>query len=750
MRKLMWFTVGFAAACLAGAIFYGQWLLLGAMAALIAAGALAAVHKKYGNCLLPLLIVLGIAIGLCWFGAYDHLFVTIPRIADGQQLHVTMVATDYSFETDYGGAVEATVELNDKSYRVKAYLHTKEQLSPGDTVTGSYRFRLTTNGGIENPTSHRTEGIFLLAYPVGSSQIQHREEVSWEHFPAVWRRQLLTRLEELLPGDAGAFASALLLGERSGITYEMDTSFKVSGISHIIAVSGLHVSILFGLIHTMLARRRALSCLIGIPALFLFAAIVGFTPSITRACIMQSLMLLAMLMDREYDGPTALAFAVLTMLVVNPLTILSVSFQLSVCCMMGIFLFSEKIRQYLLTFGRKHIMKEQKLANRLWQGIASSVSVSLGATVMTTPLVAYYFGCISVLGLLTNLLTLWVISFIFYGLIACLAVSVVSMAFGKLLAMIVSVPIVFVLKTAQWVSKLPMSAMYTSNPYAVVWLLGIYAMLAIFLFQRKKEPKLLLVSIVFTFLLAQAFSWFEPLNDDFRVTMLDVGQGQSILLQSEGKTFLVDCGGDDSEDAADTTAEALLSQGICRLDGIVVTHFDKDHVGAVAHLLSRIQTDRLILPDVEDEDQIGNTWISETDAIVEYIKEDTLYTFGKAEMTVFAPISAESDNESSICILFRRENCGILITGDRGVSGEMALLQTHILPEVDILVAGHHGSAGSTSEELLAATSPQMAFISVGEDNRYGHPASIVLQRLIDAGCKIYRTDIHGTIIFRR
>ena len=141
-------------------------------------------------------------------------------------------------------------------------------------------------------------------------------------------------------------------------------------------------------------------------------------------------------------------------------------------------------------------------------------------------------------------------------------------------------PIYFVLYTAEFLSKLPFSAVYTSNVYAVAWLVGAYALAAIFLFQRKKQPKLVLLAVIFTFLLSQLYSWVEPLHDDFRVTVLDVGQGQSILLQSEGKAFLVDCGGDDSEDAADTTAEALLSQGICRLDGIVVTHFDKDHVGA--------------------------------------------------------------------------------------------------------------------------------------------------------------------------
>lgn len=745
MRKLVLFTIGFACACFIGAIFYGGWLLLCAVISLILAGLFTVFGKGWCKTALLRLIFIGCTAGFLWFGLHDAIFVMIPRIADGQRLEVTMEATDYSYKTDYGSAVEAMVTLNDQTYRVKAYLHSKEQLNPGDKVTGTFRFRLTTDGGADDPTHHRTEGIFLLAYPIGSAVVEHTDEISFRHYPAIWRNQLLTRISELLPGESGAFASALLFGDRTGITYQMNTAFKVSGISHIIAVSGLHVSILFGLIYTLLARRRVLSCLIGIPALFLFAAIAGFTPSITRACIMQSLMLIAMVIDREYDGPTALAFAVMVMLAFNPLTILSVSFQLSAGCMLGIFLFSEKIRQYLLNFSCKN-----KRLKRVCHGIAASVSVSVSAAVMTTPLVAYYFGCVSILGVITNLLTLWVISFIFYALLLCLVLSAVSMSIAQLLAWIVTIPIQFVLKTATLISWLPMSAAYISNSYVIAWLIGAYAMFAVFLLQKKKQPVLLLTGIVFTFLLTQLFSWIEPIRDDFRVTMLDVGQGQSILLQSDGKTFLVDCGGDDDEDAADVTAEALLSQGISRLDGIIVTHFDADHAGGIVNLLSRIRADRLILPDIKDETGVADLLAKSTNGAVEYVQQNMLYSFGSTEMTVFAPNSEDSGNENSICILFRREDCGILITGDRGVEGELALLQTYSIPNVDILVAGHHGSAGSTSQELINATSPQYAFISVGENNRYGHPADKTVQRLLDYGCEIYRTDIHGTIIFRR
>ena len=749
MRKLVFFTIGFAAASFAGSILYGEWILLCAALALLIVGLLAAFNRKYPKCRYALLIALGLSVGLGWFFLYDNLFVLVPRVADGQTLAVTIEASDYSYKTDYGSAVEGNVTLNNKQYKVKAYLHTKEEVAPGDTVAGTFRFRLTTAGGKEDPTSHRSEGIFLLAYPVGNARIQKCEEVSLRHYPAIWRRLLLNRIYEIFPERAGDFAAALLLGERSGIDYETNTAFKISGISHIIAVSGLHVSILFGVVYTLLARRRVLSCLIGIPVLFLFAAVAGFTPSITRACIMQSLMLAAMLLDREYDPPTSLAFAVLSMLAFNPMTILSVSFQLSVGCMLGIFLFSEKIRLWMLKpLEQKEI--NSKILTKFLQGITTSASVSVSASLITTPLVAYYFGCVSLVSVVTNVLIIWVISFIFYGVILCLAVSAVSMWLAGVLAWVVSVPVAFVLMTAKFMANLPMAAVYTSNIYTIVWLCGTYILLAIFLIQKNKQPKLLLTCIAFIFLLSQLLAWFEPMQDDFRVTMLDVGQGQSILLQSDGKTFLVDCGGDDDEASADITAEALLSQGISRVDGVIVTHYDADHAGGVEHLLTRITADRLIMPYVEDEDEVSRTLMNRTNGTVQYVKQDMLYEFGSTKMTVFAPFNYYSGNESSICILFQREDCGILITGDRGELGESMLLRNHVLPKVNLLIAGHHGSAGSTSNALLEAVSPQITMISVGEDNRYGHPSDKVLSRLQEIGCEIYRTDIHGTIIFRR
>ncbi|MCD7755211.1 MAG: DNA internalization-related competence protein ComEC/Rec2 [Firmicutes bacterium] len=751
MRKLMWFTIGFAAATLLCACVYGGWLLPAAAGAGVVSLVLVGLCWKFPALKRPAAVAVGCVVGLGWFAVYNGRFLAAARAADGSTAAVTITVSDYSEQTNYGSAAEGTVTLDGRTYRVKFYLKNDASLAPGDTVSGSFRLRFTTDGGSEDATYHRTEGIFLLAYQTGQVTLTTAERVPARLLPAVWRRAIVQRLQALFAEDASGFACALLVGDRSGIDYETSTAFKVSGISHIIAVSGLHVSIVFGLMYTLMGRKRVLSCLLGIPALFLFAAVAGFTPSITRACVMQSLMLIATLTDQEYDPPTALAFAVLAMLVWNPLTVLSISFQLSVGCMTGIFLFSEKIQLYLSDPAHLGSAKGKGIGPACKRWLITSVSITLSAMVVTTPLVAYYFGTVSLIGVLTNLLTLWVIVYIFYGIVLCLALSLISMGAGSAAAWVTAWPIRYVVNTAKALSQVPLAAVYTQSIYIVVWLVGAYLLLAVFLLQRKKRPAQLFLCFCLSLCVALALSWAEPLADECRMTVLDVGQGQCILLQSGGKTFLVDCGGDSDTEAADLAAETLLSQGISRLDGIILTHYDADHSGGLAYLLTRVSTDLLLMPDVLDENGVGAALAAAAgDGQVVYVDSDLILTYADTEIEVFGPISYRSGNESSLCVLFRTENCAIMLTGDRGALGELMLLYTHTLPKVDVLVVGHHGSASSTGQALLDALEPDIAVISVGADNSYGHPTQAVLERLAECGCTVYRTDLQGTILIRR
>ena len=746
MRILLWFTIGFAIACgIAAYLFSSVWILVSLGIVLLLTGILFIFKGCYAK--ISMAILLGMLLGVAWMYGYDAVYLSAARQQDGKTASVTIEIADYSYETKYGMAADGRLVSEGNTYRVRAYMNQMDALTPGDTVTGEFLLRFTATGAAEESSYHQGSGIFLLAYAQEDVRTDRAEDVPKKYFAAKLRADIQNLLDRTLPEDVSAFARALLLGDSTGLIYAQDAAFRVSGIRHVIAVSGLHISVLFSLVYILCGKHRFLTAVFGIPVLILFAAVAGFSPSILRACIMQVLMIFAMLIKKEYDPPTGLSFAVLVMLLCNPMAITSVSLQLSVGCMIGIFLFSGRIYDYLLL--RWGNPKGKKIGCRLLIWVCGSVSVTLSAMALTTPLCAYYFGMVSLVGVITNLLTLWIVSVIFYGIVAvCLfGTALPGLAVG--IGWVIAWPIRYV----QWISRLladfPLSAVYTCSVYILLWLALSYLLLGIFLLSRKKHPGLLAGCIAVGLAAALTASYVEPRLDNFRVTVMDVGQGQCILLQTAEGNYLVDCGGSDSEEAADVAAETLLSQGIFRLDGIILTHYDSDHAGGVPLLLSRIDADSLYLPDIRDDGENRLLLEELFSEKIQWIKEDT--QIGSiSKITLFTGDFRKTENESGLCVLFQQDNCDILIMGDRSSVSERELVVSTDLPELELLVVGHHGAGSSTGIELLSATCPKTAVISVGQDNSFGHPAEEVLVRLERFGCRILRTDISGTIVFRR
>ena len=745
MRKLVWLTLGFGiASALCAYLWLTKNLWIGAIMLLAAAPVMLLLKRRIKWLRCAAAVFLGAAAGFLWFQLYASAYLAPVIQLDGNTIMMDIICSDYSYSTGYGSAVDGFMVLEEKPVRVKAYLDGDILAEPGDLLQGTFKFRVTTPGGADEVTAHRGKGIFLLAYQKEEVQLQKPEQAPRWTFPARLRRELLNMLDLHFPADTAGFAKALLLGDRTGISYQTNTAFKLSGISHVIAVSGLHVTILFTLINTLCLKRRWLVAFLGIPVLLLFAAAAGFSPSITRACIMQSLMIAAAVLDREYDGPTELAFSCLVMMAVNPLVITSVSFQLSVGCMIGIFMFSRPIGDCLT----EKCLKKDAHFPKAGRWIIGSVSVTLSSMILTIPLAAYYFGTVSLMGILTNLLTLWIISFIFYGILLVCLLHVCVPAAAAIAAWIVAWPIRYVLAVSKALAAFPLSAVYTASGCIVAWIAVCYALLLAFLIRKKKRPIFLLCCVTSSLCMALAASWLLPASDGACLTVLDAGQGQCILFQSEGKTFIVDCGGSNGEKIADTAAELLLSQGVFHLDGLILTHFDGDHSSGAEYLLSRIPTESLIVPDCRDAKEALLRLSPLVSRTVE-VEDCLIFAFGGTEISVFGPIVKDSGNESSLAILFHRENCDILITGDRSALGERLLLKTAKIPDVDILIAGHHGSKHSNCQELLDAVKPETVVISVGENN-YGHPAKETLDRFAAIGAAVYRTDLQGTITIRR
>ena len=746
MRRLLWFTLGFGGICLICVYFlWGRTLWVPAAICGCAWILLRFIGMKWERACPLAALFLGCCAALLWFSFFKAVYLGPVLTLDGQKVSVTVIASEYSGKSQYGDRVSGWFLWEGKPYQISLSLKKGVSLAPGDEVTAEFLIRLTVPEGEKESLYQSGSGLFLLGTQKSDAVIDSSSQDAWFLIPQKAANRLRDILEACLPKDTAPFAKALLLGDTDGLDYETDTALKLSGIRHVAAVSGLHVGLLYGIIRTLTFRKRWLTALVGIPVLAFFAAMAGFSPSVSRACLMTGLAIMADAFLKEYDSLSALSFGVLVLLLLNPFSAASVSLQLSVASVVGILIFYPGLHQWYQKKTAK--LPRKGILGSVIRWFGSSVGISMSAMVLTTPLSALYFGTISLIAVVTNLLTLWCIMFIFCGTAFLCCAGLLWLPAGLFLGKPLAWPIRYVLFIAKVLSRFPFAAVYTRSGWITGWLILSYFLLVVFLL-RKKKP--VFYACVCTGGLAAAlfFSWWIPRRDDFRATVLDVGQGQCILLQSRGSSYLVDCGGGSGTAAADAAAEMLLSQGVHRLDGIILTHLDQDHINGLSYLLTRVETRTLLLSPAEEADLIYE--LPSQDAAVSYVDCVQTIPSGTGTLILYPPDAGSKENDNCICVLFAVENYDILITGDRTATGEWDLVRNTELPYVDILIAGHHGSKYSTSQFLLDAVKPETVVISVGKNNIYGHPAPELLERLELYHCRIFRTDLDGTVVFRR
>lgn len=744
-RRLLWLTVGFALGCFAGISWFWDSLkvlqMLG-LGMLPVCAALLIPAKPWLR--IPGWILAGLCASVFFLNWYQARIIAPITELDGQTLPLTVTATDYSRPGMYSMSVDGTVEYKGHRYQTIVYLTEDRNVNPGDKLSGNFRLRLTSPGGLKDSSYYQGLECFLLASQKGELFQTPAEGKTLSNLAKDTAKRLTDTISSCFPEDTAAFAKALLLGDTDDLDYVTDTALKLSGIRHIVAVSGLHISILYLVLFHVFGTRKILLPALTVTVLTFFAAVTGFTPSVVRACIMAILSVLAFSFNLELDSPTALAAACLAMLLDNPFIILSVSFQLSTASVAGILLFYSPLYGWFRNRLPKKLVKS-KLAN----GILASISVSVSAMSFSTLLSVYYFHTVSLVSLLTNVLVVWCVSFIFCGIALVCILGFFWLPAAKLTASAVSILIRFVLFTAKLLASFPLAAVYTTSGWITAWVVLCYILLVLFLLLRRKHALSFCIINLAALLAAIALSWTLPQFDNCRLTVMYVGEGQCILLQSMGHSLLVDCGGNSDVNTANTAAEQLLGQGIFRLDGIVLTHYDRDHTGALSNLLTRVKADKLYLP-VMDDKGVLSVLEEKTNAERIYVESNQTFTLGNAEVTLYETGTLKTENENCVCLLFDTTNCDILITGDRGKSGEKRLIKQNQLPDVDILIAGHHGSKNSTSEALLEAVTPETVIVSAGINNSYHHPAPELLERLEQYGCTVRRTDLDGTIFIRR
>lgn len=747
----MWFALPFGAGCGSCQYLLPEGARLWTAAGVLLLG-LASLALGGRARLAARIAAAGCAAGILWFSGYAALYLAPAEALAGRTLVLELELTGCPEEAPGGARCEARMD----GLRGKIVFYGDQgllSLEPGNRIlTQAKCYSASTLSG-EESGYYLSKGVFLRLYGSGELlDVREGNAGSWRYLPARLSRWVRERAEALYSPRTGGLIAALLTGERDGLGPQEYMDLSEAGLMHVTAVSGLHCGFLIALLGLLVFRRQKLTAFLGYPVLLFYMVMVGCTPSVVRSCVMAGFVLLAPLAGREGDTPTALSGALLAILLANPFAAASVSLQLSFAAVAGLLLPAPKIYAGLTRLGPKKLLGA---AGTLWRFFSATTAASLGVMLTTAPLSAVYFGTVSLAAPLSNLLVLWMAPALF----ACaLLATILGGAFPALawLAMGPEWLGRYLLWAARLAAGIPGHSVYFTRPALWLWMAGTYALLALCLLVRGRRWKwgAALVLSAACLLAVKAAPRMQVRNDRLTAVAVDVGQGAAMLFHSGNRTVLVDCGSLNSPRmAGQAVAVAMEEYGWDKLHCVVLTHYHEDHAGGLPWLLARVEAEEFLLPQLSGSDQEGLQQdvlaLAEAHgAAVRYIETPRSAALGEGVLTVYPPVSEGGINEMGLTVLCTAGEFDFLITGDMNASTEKKLTALYELPDVEVLLAGHHGSKGSTSQELLEAVTPEVGIISVGQ-NRFGHPTQEAMDRMIQAGMELRRTDEEGNILIQ-
>lgn len=578
---------------------------------------------------------------------------------------------------------------------------------------------------------------------------------------APWWKLLVSRVRAQLRGAMAALyapahaavMNGLVLGDRSGIDEEMLDDFRRSGIMHILAVSGLHAGIVLSLVFVPLERLRfSLRAVIALAVLWLYAAVTGFAPPVTRAALMATVFLGGTLVQRAGSGVNTLSAAGVVIVLIDPLAFFGLSFQLSFGAVLGILLFSDRIEKTL------EVMLPARLRGGATKFIVGLLALTLAAQALTLPLLAANFGQISLSGLLTNLVAVPLV----FVVVTCGILSILVYAFwpacAALFAATAGGALDIVILSSDILASVPMSVIDVPSLPAGAWILYLACIAYLAATQGRVRQKFALVALLIVTTVVCG-TLFMPPSTCLRVTFFDVGQGDAILIEIPGQApWLIDTGPGDARMNSGTMVilPALRAAGIRRLGALVITHPDNDHAGGAASVLTQLLVDSVYV-------SCTWPWTGEAGSLKRVIarhaggmrdlRSGDCFTFGDiARLYVLSPpaeIDCTPSNEHSVVLMLVYGKTRFLLTGDADIEAERRMVARYgCFLAADLLKVGHHGSKTSCVPEFVVAVHPRHAVITAGRNNRFKHPRPDVVARLLRTGARVHRTDIEGAVVF--
>lgn len=603
------------------------------------------------------------------------------------------------------------------------------------------------------------------------------------------RMEIIERLEKLCSDNKGIFSiinnkngiiGAIILGDKTDLDSDIKELYSVSGIAHILAISGLHISFIGMAIYRLLRRRfRFLfSAAVSIPVVLSFGIMSGFGISTIRAIIMFILKIIGEVLGRKYDAITAISLAGLVLLVQNPFVVCNSGFQMSFGAIIAIVLILPIVEEILNT------------DNKIIKVLSANFTISL----VMNPILAWNYYELPTFSFLLNIVVVPLMSVVIVSSIVGIFCSCIMFGFGK----IVIFPGCGILELYTFlcniINKSSVASIVVGQPKVTI-IIVYYAILLVVLFglknirtkytraekerniikketglvlekKAKKERRIkgqnvkLRLACIVGFLLLNCLIYYIP-NPGFYITFINVGQGDGILIHGDNGTKVMVDGGSTSEKqvAKNCIVPYLKAEGIGTIDYSIITHTDKDHISGILEILennnsNRIRIKNLVMPDINMKDDTYNELIEKAKLKkinVLYIKKGDTLSLGKTKIKCIYPettTTASDKNDYCTVLSVKNKTSKILLTGD--ISKEIEeKIKDDIEENYTVLKVAHHGSNYSSSEKFLKKVNPKYSIISVGKNNSYGHPGNETMERLRKQGGVIYRTDEKGGITIR-
>ena len=672
----------------------------------------------------------------------------LSKLTDGESVYV------------FGRIYKSEYKNNSYSYYLKSNSGFKvliysdnDILSVGDcsTIKGKvYKFSSATNEGEFNQKEFYYSQMILFRLDPEKIVKLDKRIFNFEKAIYVFKNELTNSLKKISDGEELGALCTMLLGEKSLLSNDMKESYQDAGISHILAISGLHISLVgIGIYGFMRKRRAGFVCAMivagGIAYIYYFMS--GCAISTERALFMFFLTMIAQTIGRSNDMLNSLGISILIIVYENPFIIKYPGFVFSVVAVMGVALIVRDIS-----------------GNKIKVAILSSVAMQLA----TIPVVAIYYYEIPAYSVIINIIVLPLISIVFISGLSAAFIGLISAP----IASIVIIPAIVVLKLYTFLCNIAQGLMFNKiivGCPGAEKIVVYYVILFMLIFVCKKYKSIVIRMFGICVLLSIIF---VRGHTDGEIDFLDVGQGDAIFVQIEsGESVFIDGGSSSKKKVGENIILPFLKyNGVRKIDYWFISHADEDHVNGLTEVLeSNYCIENVVISKASKCDENMQKIISLSQEkginVIEISAGDT-FRFANTQITCIAPgeggrsdnrnnsdsrsnIEQFDANDSSLVLLVddKKNNLRCMLAGDISSEVENSLVKKYGNKiDIDIYKANHHGSKYSSSKEWLNALSPDISVISCGENNRYGHPHEETLERFGEIDCKVFRTDENGQI----